>query len=88
MPAPDAMAIINQGAARILRVSDDEIADAVRLIYSTTHNIAEGAGAAACAAARKDDRRGSKAAVVLTGGNIDRDWFAAIISGQTPAPAL
>ncbi len=88
VPAPDAMAIINKGAARIVRVSDDEIADAVRLLYSTTHNVAEGAGAAACAAARKDDGRGRKAAVVLTGGNIDRDWFAAIISGQTPIPAL
>lgn len=88
VPAPDAMAIINKGAARIVRVSDDEIADAVRLLYSTTHNVAEGAGAAACAAARKEERRSNKAAVVLTGGNIDRDWFAAIISGQTPAPTL
>ena len=82
------MAIINRGAARIVRVSDDEIADAVRLLYSTTHNVAEGAGAAACAAARKEDTCGKRAAVVLTGGNIDRDWFAAIISGQTPAPAV
>ena len=88
VPAPDAMAIIRKGAARIVRVSDDEIADAVRLLYSTTHNVAEGAGAAACAAARKEQTRGNKAAVILTGGNIDRDWFAAIISGQTPSPAL
>ena len=88
VPAPDAMAIINRGAARIVRVSDDEIADAVRLLYSSTHNVAEGAGAAACAAARKESIRGKRTAVVLTGGNIDRDWFAAIISGQTPAPAV
>jgi threonine dehydratase len=87
VPAPDAMAIINTGAARIARVTDDEIAAAVRLLYSTTHNVAEGAGAAACAAARKEAIRGKKTAVVLTGGNIDRDWFAAIVSGQTPAPA-
>ncbi len=87
VPAPDAMAIINRGAARIVRVSDDEIADAVRLLYSTTHNVAEGAGAAACAAARQEDASGKRTAVVLTGGNIDRDWFAAIVSGQTPAPA-
>ncbi len=88
VPAPDAMAIINRGAARIVRVSDDEIAESVRLLYSTTHNVAEGAGAAACAAARKEDISGRNTAVVLTGGNIDRDWFAAIISGQTPAPAV
>ena len=48
---------------------------------------AEGAGAAACAAAQKEDIRGRRTDVVLTGGNIDRDWFAAIISVRTPAPA-
>ncbi len=87
VPAPDAMAIIGKGAARVVRVSDDEIADAVRLLFSATHNVAEGAGAAACAAARQEDASGKRTAVVLTGGNIDRDWFAAIVSGQTPAPA-
>ncbi|MDJ0813328.1 MAG: threonine dehydratase [Woeseiaceae bacterium] len=84
VPAPDAMAIINRGAARIVRVSEDDIADAVRLIYTTTHNVAEGAGAAACAAAAKDTDRGDKTGVVLTGGNIDRDWFATIIAGGIP----
>ena len=83
----DGMDIINGGAARIVRVSEDEIATAVRLLYTTTHNIAEGAGAAACAAAAKDAGRGDRAGVVLTGGNIDRDWFTAIISGATPVPA-
>ena len=87
VPLPAAMDIISRGAARIVRVSEDEIAAAVRLLYSTTHNVAEGAGAAACAAAAKDTDRGQRAGIVLTGGNIDRDWFAAIISGQTPAPA-
>ena len=87
VPLPAAMDIITGGAARIVRVSDDEIAAAVRLLYTTTHNIAEGAGAAACAAAAKDADRGDRAGVVLTGGNIDRDWFAAIISGETPVPA-
>jgi threonine dehydratase len=60
------------------------VADAVRLIYSTTHNIAEGAGAAACAAAAKENNHGRKVGVVLTGGNIDRDWFATILAGGTP----
>jgi threonine dehydratase len=87
VPLPAAMAIMARGAARVVRVTDDEIAAAVRLLYSTTHNIAEGAGAAACAAAAKDTGRGDRIGVVLTGGNIDRDWFAAIISGKTPTPA-
>jgi len=84
VPSPDAMAIINRGAARVVRVSDDEVADAVRLIYSTTHNVAEGAGAAACAAARKEENSGKKIGVVITGGNIDRDWFSTILAGGTP----
>jgi threonine dehydratase len=86
VPLPAAMDIITGGAARIVRVSDNEIAAAVRLLYTTTHNIAEGAGAAACAAAAKDAHRGDKVGVVLTGGNIDREWFAAIIAGETPVP--
>jgi threonine dehydratase len=84
VPSADAMAIINEGAARVVRVSDGEIADAVRLIYATTHNVAEGAGAAACAAAAKEDIRGKKVGLVLSGGNIDQDWFAAILGGGTP----
>ena len=86
VPSPDAMKIINKGAARLVRVSDDEVAQAIRLIYSTTHNIAEGAGAAACAAATKENTQGKKVGVVLTGGNIDNDWLAAILAGNTPTP--
>jgi threonine dehydratase len=78
------MEIINKGAARIVRVSDDEVADAVRLIYATTHNVAEGAGAAACAAAAKDSARGERVGIVLTGGNIDRQWLSTILAGGTP----
>ena len=84
VPSPDAMAIINKGAARVVRVSDEDIADAIRLIYSTTHNVAEGAGAAACAAAAREDIRGKKVGLVLSGGNIDQDWFATILAGSTP----
>jgi threonine dehydratase len=86
VPSPDAMAIINTGTARVVRVSDEEIADAVRLIYTTTHNVAEGAGAAACAAAAREDNRAKRVGVVLTGGNIDQDWFATILAGHTPDP--
>jgi threonine dehydratase len=84
VPSAAAMEIINKGAARIVRVSDDEVADAVRLIYATTHNVAEGAGAAACAAAAKDKARGEKIGIVLTGGNIDRQWLSTILAGGTP----
>src|SRR5439155_9734736 len=40
IPHPDAVAIINRGAERIVEVSDDEIAEAMRLYYPATHNLA------------------------------------------------
>jgi threonine dehydratase len=68
--------------ARVIRVSDAEVAEAMRLMYSATHNVAEGAGAAPLAAALKDRDRlaGRKAAVVLSGANVDRDVFARDLS--------
>ncbi len=79
--------IMLKGAARIVRVSDDEIAAAVRAYYTDTHNIAEGAGAAPLAALLQERGRlaGRKAGVILTGGNIDTALFAKTLAGETPA---
>jgi threonine dehydratase len=77
---PQALEIILKGAARIVLVSDDEIAKAVRAYWSDTHNLAEGAGAAPLAAALKE-RRPGKTGVVLSGGNIDFDLFQSWIAG-------
>jgi len=85
-PAEAALAVIRQGAEDVLRVSDDAIAAAMRLIFSATHNATEGAGAAALAALVTDQRRGDKAGVVLSGHNIDRERFAAVLAGTTPKP--
>lgn len=69
----------------ILAVTDDEVAHAMRLYYRTTHNLAEGAGAAALAAAMqiKDSAmiRGRKVGLPLTGGNVDADLFRHILQG-------
>ena len=67
MPDAAALEVIRRGADRIVEVSDDEIAEAVRIIYSATHNCAEGAGAAALAALVKEREqlRGGLAAVIL-----------------------
>jgi threonine dehydratase len=69
-----------------VEVSDDEIAEAIRIIYSATHNCAEGAGAAALAALVKERERfrGGSAAVILSGHNIDRAWMQAVLAGGTP----
>jgi threonine dehydratase len=85
---PDATAfeVIRKGAERIIEVTDDEIAEAIRSIYSATHNCAEGAGAAALAALMKERAKlqGRRAAVILTGQNIDRAWMQTVLAGGTP----
>jgi threonine dehydratase len=85
-PDPDALAIIRHGADRIVEVTDDAIADAIRILHEDTHNLAEGAGAAALAALIQERRRlaGRKVAVVLTGGNLDRPLAARILAGPSP----
>ena len=86
VPDPDSLDIIMKNAERIVRVEEDTVADAIRLIYRATHNIAEGAGAAALAAlmSEKDKMAGKKVGVVLSGQNIDTDWMTSILGGQTP----
>ena len=88
VPHPQAVEIINEGAARIVAVSDEEIAEAMRLLHTATHNVAEGAGAAALAALMKEREtmRGRRCAVILSGGNIDAEKYAAVLGGETPAP--
>jgi threonine dehydratase len=81
---PDAAAldIIRRHVARIVQVTEDEMRAAIRVIFSDTHNVAEGAGAAPLAAAlqERDRLRGKKVAVVQSGGNIDRALFAEILT--------
>ena len=86
VPDATALEIIRKGAERIVEVSDDEIAEAIRSIYKATHNCAEGAGAAALAALIKERARlqGRRTGVILTGQNIDRDWMQTVLTGGTP----
>ena len=86
-PQAEAFAIIKQGAARIITVSEDEIADAMRIYYATTHNVAEGAGAAPLAALMQERARyaGRRAGLILSGGNVDMPLFAQVLRGETPA---
>jgi len=88
IPSAEAFEIIRAGADRIVRVSEDDIAEAVRLLYRSTHNLAEGAGGAPLAGAlsEKDDLKGQKVGVILSGQNIDTDWFQQILGGGTPEP--
>jgi threonine dehydratase len=85
-PQPEPLAIIRTGAARILRLSEAEIAEAIRIYYSDTHNIAEGAGAAPLAGLLRERERyaGKRVAVICSGSNIDAPVFAEVLAGRTP----
>jgi threonine dehydratase len=84
-PNGNAMQIIWENVARIVEVSDMEIAGAMRAIYEDTHNVAEGAAAAGLAGAlkEKDENLGKRIGIILTGGNVDADVFARVLSGRT-----
>ncbi len=83
VPDGDALAMILRGADRIVTVSDEEIGAAMRHLFTDTHNIAEGAGAAALAALLQEKARmeGKRVAIIQSGGNIDRKLFVEILAG-------
>jgi threonine dehydratase len=89
VPDADALAIIRQGASRIVQVTDDEIATAIRAYWTDTHNLAEGAGAAPLAAALADKRKlaGKRVGLILSGGNIDFDLFRRWVGTGVAMPA-
>jgi threonine dehydratase len=82
VPDPAALDIIWQGVSRIVTVTDAELRRAIRVTFSDTHTIAEGAGAAALAGAlqERDRLAGKKVAVIQSGGNIESTLFAEILS--------
>ena len=86
VPDATALEIIARGVERIVEVSEEEIAEAIRALYADTHNCAEGAGAAAFAALmqEREQLKGQCAAVILTGQNIDRASMVAVLAGATP----
>jgi len=88
-PSEQAVASICAGAARVLEVSEDAIAEAMRHYFDDTHQLVEGAGAAPLAALMQERSRmaGRKVAVVLSGGNIERARFLTVLGGATPAVA-
>jgi threonine dehydratase len=67
-------------------VTEDAIAEAMRIYFDDTHQVAEGAGAAPLAALLQERRRmtNKNVAVVLSGGNIERARFLQVLSGDTP----
>jgi threonine dehydratase len=80
-PNIEALEVIWENVARVDEVSDAEISEAMLAYYQDTHNLAEGAGAAGLAAAlqEKISLRGKRIGIVLTGGNVDRETYQAVL---------
>jgi len=85
-PVQAALDILKVGADRIVTVTDNEIAEAIRILFADTHNLAEGAGAAALAALAKDAAHleGKTAGIILSGGNLDETMMQTVLAGGTP----
>jgi threonine dehydratase len=88
-PNAEALEVILENVARIVEVSEAEIRSAMLAYYQDTHNVAEGAGAASLAGAlqEKDAIRGQRVGIVLTGGNVDREVFASVLTAPNPTEA-
>ncbi len=86
VPHPEAVDAINEGVDHVVEVTEDGVAEAMRLLFRATHNIAEGAGAGALAALMQERAQmtGKRVGVILSGGNIDAAKFAKVLGGETP----
>jgi len=89
VPDDVSLEIIMSGVDRVMAVSDKEVAAAMKLLFVTTHNVAEGAGAAAMAAAWqiRSELQGLKIGLPLCGGNVDAKQFSIIIGAWNFSPA-
>lgn len=81
-PVPEALDVLRRDADDVVTVTDDEVADAMRALFADTHNVAEGAGAAALAAALQQRARwqGKTVGITLSGGNVDAPMFARVLT--------
>jgi threonine dehydratase len=88
-PLEEAVAVVRRGADRFVRVTDEEVAGAILALYTDTHNLAEGAGAAPLAALlrERETLRGRRVALILSGGNIDLETFRQLDDGSG-SPAM
>jgi threonine dehydratase len=83
VPEEEALRVLLEHVEEVVQVTDVEVAEAMRLLFTATHNVAEGAGAAALAAALKQRDRcaGRRVGLPLTGGNVDAALFARVLAG-------
>lgn len=85
---PCAFEFMKSRVSRIVKVCEPSLSSAMRILFSDTHNVAEGAGAAGLAAMliEQEKLKGLKAGFVLTGGNVDSDVFASVLRAEAVVP--
>ena len=83
LPDAEALAVIRREVDDVIAVTDEEVATAMRALFSDTHNVAEGAGAASLAGAlqQRDRWAGKVVGLTISGGNVDSDVFARVLGG-------
>ena len=81
VPDPTSLAVVLENVDHIVQVREEEIANAMKVLFTDTHNVAEGAGAAGLAAALKEKEKlsGKRVGLVITGANVDHDMFARVL---------
>ena len=81
-PVPESVEVLLREADDVVAVSDDEVSAAMRILFTDTHNVAEGAGAAALAAVlqQRERWRGKTVGIAVTGGNVDAEVYARVLS--------
>jgi threonine dehydratase len=82
VPDEASLEVVLKNVDRVLRVSEEEIREAMKTYFTDTHNVVEGAGAAGLAAAltEKPQLRGKRVGLVASGGNVDHDVFARVLA--------
>jgi threonine dehydratase len=90
VPVPFATEILQDVVDEFVLLSDIELRRSIRLMFEATHNVAEGAGAAALAGLMRDFARyrNRRVALVLSGGNITADNLAQALIGTGLIPSM
>lgn len=81
-PHEEALQFMLRGTDHVVQVTDREVGAAMRALFSDTHNVAEGAGAAALAALLREREalRGQRVGIILSGSNVARTVFAEVLA--------
>jgi threonine dehydratase len=84
IPDEQALTVIRREVDDVIAVTDEQVAEAMRILFADTHNVAEGAGAASLAGAllQRERWQGKRIGVALTGGNVDSAVFAKVLAGR------